>query len=353
MKSSVLNDDIGTAAAALAERLLGSRVLSFEPARPGGNNRVYKAETSDDAYAVKIYPDHAAGAHDRLGAEFSACEFLDERGEKSIPRPVACDPVERIGIYQWINGSAVSEPEPTDVDAALEFVTRLRRYSETSSATDIGHAAEACLSAAELVRQVKNRFKRLSEVCDAHRELEDFIHARALPFVDASAARARRGYMAADLPFDDDISLQCSSLSPSDFGFHNSLRRADGAIVFIDFEYFGWDDPVRLVADFLLHPGMNLSDKNCTMFSQGALDVFGGSLRGDGDFPMRFDLLYPLVGARWCAILLNEFLPERWQRRVFANPDLDRETAQHNQLEKARRMLARVEGSLEGFAHDT
>ena len=49
------------------------------------------------------------------------------------------------------------------------------------------------------------------------------------------------------------------SLSPSDFGFHNALLEADGRLTFVDFEYFGWDDPVKIVADVMLHPGMGLS----------------------------------------------------------------------------------------------
>ena len=48
-------------------------------------------------------------------------------------------------------------------------------------------------------------------------------------------------------------------LSPSDFGFHNSLKTKKDQIIFFDFEYFGKDDPVKLAADFLLHPGMTLN----------------------------------------------------------------------------------------------
>ena len=38
----------------------------------------------------------------------------------------------------------------------------------------------------------------------------------------------------------------------------------------------------------------------------------------DAGFSDRLDLLHPLYGLRWCLILLNEFLPERWARRAFA-----------------------------------
>ena len=60
---------------------------------------------------------------------------------------------------------------------------------------------------------------------------------------------------AAGLDFAAELPQEWRSLVPSDFGFHNSLRRADGTLAFVDFEYFGWDDPVKLTADILLHPG--------------------------------------------------------------------------------------------------
>ena len=41
--------------------------------------------------------------------------------------------------------------------------------------------------------------------------------------------------------------------SPSDFGFHNALLKDNGKLCFLDFEYFGRDDPVKLMADFIWH----------------------------------------------------------------------------------------------------
>ena len=46
-------------------------------------------------------------------------------------------------------------------------------------------------------------------------------------------------------------------LSPSDIGFHNTLK-CRNKIFFIDFEYFGLDDPIKITSDFIIHPGNNL-----------------------------------------------------------------------------------------------
>ena len=62
---------------------------------------------------------------------------------------------------------------------------------------------------------------------------------------------------------------------PSDFGFHNSLRREDGSLAFVDFEYFGWDDPVKLTADILLHPGSPLAASQRRRFRQAVCQLYG------------------------------------------------------------------------------
>jgi hypothetical protein len=59
-----------------------------------------------------------------------------------------------------------------------------------------------------------------------------------------------------------------------------------------------------------------------------------------------------LFGLKWCLIMLNEFVPEDLQRRGFASGgSLDRATTQARQLEKARRMLARIERKHEDFPY--
>ncbi len=52
--------------------------------------------------------------------------------------------------------------------------------------------------------------------------------------------------------------------------------------------------------------------------------------------------LRPLFGLCWCLILLNEFLPERWFRRAYADAGLNHATAQARQLDKAEGMLRRM-----------
>ena len=125
------------------------------------------------------------------------------------------------------------------------------------------------------------------------------LWAEVLAWCRASAA-------AACVPFDRALAAEHRTLSPSDFGFHNAIRRPDGTLAFVDFEYFGWDDPAKTLVDFVLHPGMMLPPNLAQIFVARFVSAFG-----DDQLAERARLVYPLFGLKWCTIVLNDFLPGR------------------------------------------
>ena len=138
------------------------------------------------------------------------------------------------------------------------------------------------------------------------------------------------------------------TLSSSDFGFHNALKRANGQIVFLDFEYFGWDDPAKMISDFLLHPQIYLRANLKSRFFKEMLNCF--------DFIPNIDkrimIVYPLFGLKWCLILLNEFVSADLLRRHFAESgEIDQEQLRAEQLAKARIMLLRIVREHESFPY--
>jgi hypothetical protein len=135
------------------------------------------------------------------------------------------------------------------------------------------------------------------------------------------------------------------TLSPSDFGFHNALRRSGGGLVFLDFEYFGWDDPAKTVVDFLLHPAMQLTLEQ----QQEFLTQIMCALERVERLSDRIKLVFPLFGMKWCCILLNEFTRGHLQRRVFSgstSPEAHLlEQKKIIQLSKARAMLSHLQNA--------
>lgn len=305
----------------------------------GGNNRLFRAHTADGgSYALKEYPRRGNDPRDRLAVEYGALKFLNQHRSISVPRAFAADSNNGFALYEWIEGGPVSSPTDRDVDAAVQFAAELHTIRHASGADKLPLASEACLSGAEIVAQVGRRHERFKLVAHSEPRLAQFLATDIGPTAEAVETWSQAGYKKLGWSFDAPIGREQQSLSPSDFGFHNAIRRPDGDLVFVDFEYFGWDDPVKLAADFLQHPGMSLSSGQYERFRAGMAKIYGD----EAAFAQRLALLYPLYGLRWCMILLNEFLPERWEARRLAGAHVDRDAATSAQLEKARRRIAAV-----------
>ncbi|HXP97830.1 MAG TPA: phosphotransferase, partial [Telmatospirillum sp.] len=309
-------------------------------------NRLYRIDTIDDRrFALKWYPRSATDPRDRLGAEWGAVAFLERHGVKEVPRGIAFDVSSNFALYEWIDGDVVASPQDNDVQAMIAFAAKLHELRRTSGAETLPQASEACLSAETILTQVDRRLARLTEVAEDEPALAQFLHHEFTPRCRHAEAWARHGYNLLGWRFDRPLPSELMTLSPSDFGFHNALRRADGSIAFIDFEYFGWDDPAKLTADFQQHPGMSLPAPLAEAFRTAAIRLY----EQDETFRDRLRLTEPLYVLRWCMILLNEFLPERWEARAFAGQQNDRVQAMRTQLAKARRHLARLSSQVMDF----
>ena len=116
------------------------------------------------------------------------------------------------------------------------------------------------------------------------------------------------------------------------------LRRPDGSLAFLDFEYFGWDDPVKLVGDAVWHPGSRLDRVGRARLLIGSRDIYAD----DTEFGLRLAARLPLLGLRWALIVLADFLPERRERRVRSGSVDSWADVKERQLAKARDFIART-----------
>ena len=127
----------------------------------------------------------------------------------------------------------------------------------------------------------------------------------------------------------EELSTDELILSPSDFGFHNVLEH-DGELFFVDFEYAGWDDGIKLLCDFSCQPELPVTNAQARQFCE--------IVERNLTIPLlmeRVIMLTPLHRLKWCCILLNEYLPGGRDRRVHSG--LRTPGLREAQLVKARK----------------
>ena len=338
-------DDIASPAR-IAERLVGGRIDRVERVGGGRNSRVFRVESAGRVFALKQYPHSKDDPRDRLGTEVGALTLMERHGFRTVPRLLAHDRDVYTALLQWIDGAPVTVVTSRDIDSAAAFLQALHALSPNSGVPEGRLASEACLSVAEIERQIRARLARLEKLGD-EAGLQRFLAETVHPALDRRLADAQAEMRSAGLDFGAILPQKKRSLVPSDFGFHNALRRPDRSLAFIDFEYFGWDDPAKLVADVLLHPGTPVGEAERARFRRAALAIYGE----DRTFAARLAAVLPLFAIRWVLILCNEFIPERWQQRVAAGEARSWGVAKSDQLARAARLLSESDQVNESVRH--
>jgi hypothetical protein len=289
---------------------------------------------------LKSYFRHPADTRDRLGAEFAFSHFAWNAGLRALPEPLACDHAAGLGLYALIEGAPVDAAAVGScaVSAAAAFVADLVSVQHLPDAARLPHASEACFTLEEHLSRVDERVARVAAVKpadDVTRACASFVEGALAPawarLRERTRAAARSAGVAADVPLPRDE--RC--LSPSDFGFHNALRAPDGTLRFLDFEYAGWDDPAKLVADFFCQVAVPVSLDHLPAFVAAAL----GRLPGRAARDARIALLLDVYRVKWCCILLNDFVPAGGERRRFA-------LGQHGVAERRAATLRRAQAAL-------
>jgi hypothetical protein len=326
--------------ALLSRAGVSSPLVSVNALAAGGNNRIWHIVAGTTPYVVKEYFRHACDQRDRLRAEYDFLEYAVVAAPSRTPGPLARDDEDGLALYEFVSGNpfAVGTLTKDDIDAAADFFAALNRPTFRHQA-QLGEASEACFSVQEHLALIDRRLKSLSSM-EMH--VPEDTEASALVAAIGTewgcirertlAETLARPALKAPLPADQ----RC--ISPSDFGFHNALREAGGAIKFIDFEYAGWDDPAKMAGDFFAQLAIPVSAEFFGDFVEACMSPFPEPQ----DLVTRACMLRPAYQIKWCCIALNVFLPVNLARRRFAHPNLDERTVKQAQLAKASRLLQAI-----------
>lgn len=334
------DDELKAQITALLE---GVDILKVERLPTSGNNRLYLVDAGKDRFVAKHYFAHVEDKRDRLNAEYLFVSFAFNNGIDCLPRPVACDKKNNIAVYSFVSGR---KPDGSDVTgpavtAALDFLVKLNQ-SRDKTGEALPDASEACFSIKAHIDLVEKRINRLWGIMDIR--VGEFVKGELVP---AWATIKKDMLFQAEskgIRVDEELSARDMIISPSDFGFHNSLIGDNGEFNFLDFEYAGWDDPAKTVGDFFSHLALPVPMENFGMFAKGV----AGLTADPAKTLKRIGLLTRLYRIKWCCIALNHFLSMDSERRRFAGNDVD--LGKEQQLVKARDVLGSME-NLSGACH--
>ena len=326
-----------------AERALNVPPDKRVPLNGGRNSRLWLIDDGEGPpLVIKQYFDPV-----RLSREWRALLFMKTAGLTRAPEPLAVDQPQLSVVYGFIPGQAPVKHhgKAEEISPLIDFMAELkskhpkrrwgvnsslRVHSKDSPPNLLPAAADAVLDPAGLPEKINFRLLKLKNAAGDYPALNEFLGQLEQAAAERFAAPK----------ITEKLDPGSAILSPSDFGFHNAVKGVDGQVKFIDFEFFGWDDPAKLIVDTLLHPHqhMRLTPAQRGFWLDGMLTLY----RDDRILPERVDSLTPLLGLKWALIALNEFNPTGAARRAFADLTID-ESQLKIQLALAKNLLKRSE----------
>ena len=281
---------------------------------------------------------------DRGGNEYQFSNYVWNLGIDCIPEPLAYDAANGLGIYRFVEGIKLQtgEVRHSHLEQALEFFIRMNSAALNSTFPPLQIASEACFSLRDHLSVVERRIENLRSGINPDGSLED---REAALLVDGklsqiwTEAQQKLGEQAARLGLEEDQQIPTSSrcISPSDFGFHNALVNQQEKVIFIDFEYAGWDDRAKMLGDFFCQPQVSISLDYFDEMVARAIPEGPDRIREIA----RVAALFPLFQVKWCCIMLNEFLELGSKRRQFAG-QVSRTERKREQLGKVRDLLSQI-----------
>lgn len=296
----------------------GHRPREINSGHGGRNSRLYfLLDEEGKRFCLKLHHVENGASSNRYQREKSFYAVVRRSVSDWIPEDLHWNDEQNAVVLGFVEGEPVEAVSDDNILQAGNFIGALQK----SDLSKVGPASEAALRPDDHATTVDKRIAMLGAVTDE--KARRFIVSELEP-----AWRKVRELLGQ--------SEVAAILSPSDFGFHNAIRKPGGSLCFLDFEHAGMDDPAKLVCDFCIRPGSEVGSERVDFFCDAA--GFGPDVRS------RAESLMNLYRLKWACIVLNEFTAEGMERRRFASVDLA--DLQQTQLAKAKALVADVTDSL-------
>lgn len=247
-------------------------VLNIEPLTGGRNNHSLKVETSTGIYVLKRYLNEI-DRNERFDREVSFLHYCHKVGVKSVPILINHDRETFSILQQYVEGVRPEGLTTFHFNSASKFILEINR-NLTDEIESLPRAADSLVSGTAVVNNLQARFESIGNV-----RISSALQSETYEsFVKVFSKLVSLGSPTNNALFHHLNEMSQLSrrifLSPSDFGFHNCIESKNG-LIFIDFEYSGLDNPLKLILDFIYQPDFYITEEFALLFSDVILKPYG------------------------------------------------------------------------------
>jgi len=328
------------------EKKSGGKVLSFERLSGGINNICYKVnlESGRPVFVKKYYKDE----RERLERGYGAVKFFTRLGLFSVPKPHYFDQKLYYAVFDFIKGE-VKKPHKVgkkDILDLVNYTIKLHSIKPTKK-VKLEYRRDAVLPVLSLQGHVDNlhfkfgRFMKYYKTLSVKNKLKKIISGKDFISRISNLERiALKSISKKELQMK--VKEHSRRFNHIDFGFHNVIYKS-GAPYFTDYELSGWDDPHRLIGDFMTH---ELNKTIPGKLRKIYLSEYKKRMNLRINQSMRLDIAVKLMDIEWIATYLWSIAPEKVALRRASIKNFEYATYIREQLEKTEERIAKIENEI-------
>ena len=284
-------------------------INQIKTVKSGKNSKIYKINTNKKKIILKSY---YGKKNLRIRKEFQFYKYLNQTNIDNVVTPIAFDFKNNLVALPYIVGNKIHKVQNKHIIQLSNFINKINQKNIYSR--KIGLAVEGINHRKNHITICQNRINKLKLVdkkSAIKKKLYLFLREKIIPTFKILKNKI------------NDKKILCQSkyklykkdmiISPSDFGFHNVIE-SKKKIFFFDFEYGGYDDPVKLICDFYCQPNQKVSIKQKEKFKKMIIKKYKNYEQLD----YLISELLPIHHLKWCCIILNEFIPSKLSIRKHA-----------------------------------
>ena len=294
------------------------KVSKISTIKNKGNSYLYKIVLENNYnYLYKKYFNEKLFNHSRLNAEKKTYDYLNKYKIQKNNFPLYFNTELNFALIEWYDGKKIKFMNNSYLEEFILFIKKINT-NKISKIKYFDNASASCFSYSNIKEQIYFRLNNINKFAENNKELSFFLNNDIKFFLNRILVDSKLNW-----PTKSNKLLDISKriLSPSDFGLHNALVMSN-KLKFFDFEYFGWDDPAKLICDFILHPSMSLSIDQKKYWIKSLINYF----YKDTYLIHRIKNSYFLYGVIWCLIILN----------IYTNNKFNLNTNEYKKLQKQR-----------------
>ena len=272
--------------------------------RGGKNSKIIRLRTENNEMdiAIKFYRKQKLEGINRQERERKFIELAKKTKAKDCVPSILMEKEDDWTAFYWIEGTRMRTVEEADIETITTFIENINQKTNEkgSGAHRVQNAVDALTTIESLTGNIKQRTIEIIESTEiaGKGEFRNWMIKKVIQEGMQRVNKAKEDRIG-DNYFKD--MKQCQILSPSDVGVHNTIRTREG-LVFLDFEYSGYDDLAKMTCDWVLQPEYPLNRKKEELLIEGLenMDIYANKSK---DWINRYYATKKIYHFKWCLII--------------------------------------------------